>query len=163
MTKQMVKGEKDLPHDKQQLMDAEGYEVYNRELIRKVFPRIIADVRKIKPKSKAGDIIPFYFALLSYVDGNRYRADESLNRRFGYAFPSQDRIAEMTGIDRKRHKQLTRILKANGILSEVRDYYEGTNRYLWYKPSFCPQISEDGYIVNEDGEKVVPDYSGIIK
>ncbi|SFK12238.1 hypothetical protein SAMN04487936_107202 [Halobacillus dabanensis] len=163
MIQQMVKDEKVLPHDKKQLMEAKGYELYNRELVRKVFPRIIAEVRDIRPKSKTGDIIPFYFALLSYIDGNRYRADGSLNGRFGYAFPSQDRIAEMTGVDRKRHKQLTRILKANGILSDVRDYYEGTNRYLWYKPSFCPQISDDGYIVNEDGEKVVPDYSEIIK
>jgi len=152
-----------LPNDKQLLLDVEGYEVFNRELMRIVFPRIIADVRKVKPKTKVGDIIPFYFAIMSYIDGNQYRADGSLNARFGYAFPSQERIYEMTGIDRKRHKRLTEILKANGILTDVRDYYEGTKRYLWYKPSFSPRISQDGYLVNEDGEKIVPDYRTILR
>ncbi|WP_077624962.1 hypothetical protein [Sediminibacillus massiliensis] len=150
------------PNDKGQLLDQEGYEMFNRELIRKVFPRIIAEIRKEKPKTKIGDIIPFYFALLSYIDGNRFRKDGTENERFGYAFPTQEMLAKMTGIDRKRHKELTDILKVNGILSDVRVHYEGTHRFLWYKPSFCPRITDDGFLVNENGEKIIPDYSEII-
>ncbi|MBN9655986.1 hypothetical protein J0K78_17050 [Halobacillus sp. GSS1] len=156
-----MKQRKEMPNDKRVLLDMEGYEVYNRELIRRVFPRIIAEVKAIKARSGAGDIIPFYFAILSYVDGNEYRKDGALNMRYGYGFPSQGRIQEMTGIDRKRHKLLTDILRINGIFSDVRDFYEGTKRYKWYKPSFCPRISEDGYLVDENGECIVPDYSSL--
>ncbi|MEI3596743.1 MULTISPECIES: hypothetical protein [unclassified Oceanobacillus] len=150
------------PNDKKELLEAEGYELFNRELMRKVFPRIISDIKKHKKSAKAGDIIPFYFALLSYIDGNKQRADGSENERYGYSFPSQIRLQEMTGINVKRHKLLTDILHANGILSEVKDYYEGTKRYKWYKPSFFPRISDDGYLVDENGQKIIPNYSEIL-
>lgn len=160
MTQQKIKEQ---PNDKGALLGQEGYEMFNRELIRKVFPRIIADIKEVKPNAKAGDIIPFYFALLSYIDGNKYRKDGTLNERYGYAFPSQALLSAMTGINHKRHKLLTDILHANGILSDVKDYYEGTKRYKWYKPSYCPRISDDGYLVDENGQKIIPNYIDILE
>ncbi|MEK4801033.1 hypothetical protein MHI02_05670 [Oceanobacillus sp. FSL K6-0118] len=161
MTQQTVMY-KEQPSDKKDLLESEGYEMFNRELMRKVFPRIIGEIKQQKPSAKTGDIIPFYFALLSYIDGNRLRADGNENMRYGYSFPSQNRIYEMTGINQKRHKLLTDILHANGILADVRDYYEGTKRYKWYKPSFCPRVSDDGYLVDENGAKIIPNYDEIL-
>lgn len=39
----MIEVEKILPSDKRELMTAENYEIFNRDLLRKVFPRIIAE------------------------------------------------------------------------------------------------------------------------
>jgi hypothetical protein len=149
------------PNDKQALLDAENYEIFNRDLMRKVFPRIIAEVRAQKPRAKVGDVIPFYFALLAYIDGNERRASGEANGRFGYSFPSQARLYEMTGIDRKRHAMLTDLLRENGLITDMHRTYEGMRHYIWYRPAFCANISDDGYVINANGERVVPDYSSV--
>ncbi|MDM5188601.1 hypothetical protein QUF99_15130 [Bacillus sp. DX4.1] len=149
-----------LPSDKQALLDVKNYEVYNRDVIRKVFPRIIKDIRELKPKLKIGDIIPFYIVLLTYIDGNVYRKDGTPNNRFGACFLSRDAIADHTGIDKKRHAFLSKILEVNGLIT-TKSHYEGTNRYKWYFPSFCPQVTDEGYVVNTDGEVIVPNYSDV--
>ncbi|MGD7032782.1 hypothetical protein ACPZJV_16735 [Bacillus velezensis] len=60
-------------------------------------------------------------------------------------------------IDKHRINLLAAILETNGIIRTT-GHYEGTKRFKWYFPSFCPHITDDGYIVNEDGEKIVPDF-----
>ncbi|OYD08530.1 hypothetical protein [Paludifilum halophilum] len=152
---------KALPNDKGILMDSPGYEIYNRELIRKVFPRIITEAydvvyKDMKRKPEIRDIVYFYFLLQSYIDGNETRKDGANNDRFGACFLSYDAITRAMRIDRNRIKLLADILETNGIIRVV-DRWEGTKRFRWYFPSFCPRITEDGYLVDEDGEKIVPD------
>lgn len=148
------------PNDKQLLLDAEGYEIYNRELMRKVFPRIINDV--LEPfqgkarKPEIRDIVAFYFLLQSYIDGTNKRKDGKNNDRFGACFLAYDTITEMLAIDRRRIKLLADILEANGIIRTAIRWDNG-KRFKFYFPSYCPRVSEDGYIVDEDGEKVIPD------
>lgn len=148
-------------NDKQALLDAGNYEIYNRDVIRKVFPRIISEIKADKPKSKIGDIIPFYFTVMSYIDGQEYRKNGERNPRFGASFLSQDEIARHTGINKKRHPVLAEVLRRNGVLLDVVETWEGTNRKIYYYPSFCPKISEDGYVVDENGEKIVADYEDL--
>jgi hypothetical protein len=64
----------------------------------------------------------------------------------------------MLRLDRARVKLLADILATNGIIRTV-DHFEGTKRFKWYFPSYCPRITEDGYIVDEFGEIVKPDFS----
>ncbi|WP_188068988.1 hypothetical protein [Brevibacillus brevis] len=153
-----------MPNDKQALLDGPGgFEVYNRELMRKVFPRIIreaydvvyADMRR---KPEVRDIVYFYFLLQSYIDGNFTRADGTLNDRFGACFLDYDSIIEKMSVDRNRIKFLADILATNGIIRTV-DQWQGTKRFKWYFPSYCPRITDDGYIVDEFGEIILPDFS----
>lgn len=154
---------KQLPNDKKALLDANNYEMYNLDLMRKVFPRIISECNSLytrkQRKPQIRDIIALYFYLLSYVDGKHTREDGSKSQRFGAAFPTKSRISEQLGIAEKRIKTLVDILETNGLLLEVKDVWIGTDRYKWYYVSFCPRISDDGYIVSEDGEKKLPDLS----
>jgi hypothetical protein len=141
------------PNDKQALLDAHNYEIFNLDLLRKVFPRIIAEhnVGKSQRKHQIRDIITLYFYLLSYVNGEYLRADGSLNERFGASFPSRKKIEEDTGITERRIKTLVGILEANGLIN---------SRQVWngklYFVSYCPRVSPDGYIVSDNGEKIVP-------
>lgn len=145
-----------LPNDKAQLLAVHNYEMYNLDLMRKVFPRIIAehdaqfDRKQRKPQIR--DIITLYFYLLSYVDGVHTRADGTRSERFGASFPSIAKITGELGIAEKRIKPLANILEANGLIRQ-KQVWNGK----WYFVSFCPRISEDGYIVNQEGEKVKPD------
>ena len=145
-----------LPGNKQELLDRGNYEIYNHELMRKVFPRIIAEHdaaqgrRQRKPQIR--DIIALYFYLLSYVSGVEKWEDGRKNDRFGAAFPAVITIADDLGIAEKRVKHLTEILESNGLLRRKR-IMDGMLYYM----NYCPMITDDGYIVNEDGEKVVPD------
>jgi hypothetical protein len=156
--------EKPKPNDKSQLLsNPNGYEIYNRELIRKVFPRIINEAydsvyAEMKRKPEIRDIVALYFLLQSYIDGNYRRADGTLNDRFGACFLDYDTIMSMLRLDRNRIKLLADILATNGIIRTV-DHYEGTKRFKWYFPSYCPKITSDGYIVDEFGEIVTPDFS----
>ncbi|MET3506244.1 hypothetical protein [Halalkalibacter oceani] len=156
---------KSYPNDKRALLDGHNYEMYNLDLMRKVFPRIIRELAELhgrqqrRPQDR--DLIALYFYLLSYIDGNYERRDGELNERFGAAFPSYDKITEDLLIDHRRIRILVDILVLNGLLLEARDHWEGTKRYKWYFPSFCPGITEEGYVVNVDGEPVVPDYSSL--
>ncbi|WP_040680087.1 hypothetical protein [Paenibacillus vortex] len=155
---------KPLPNDKTTLLDnPQGFEVYNRELVRKVFPRIINEAYDVvyadkgrKPEIR--DIVAFYFTLQSYIDGNHLRADGTYNDRFGACFLSYEALISSLRIDRTRVKLLADILETNGII-RIASHYEGTKRFKWYFPSYCPRVTDDGYIVNEDGEIIKPDYS----
>lgn len=64
---------KKLPNNKQELLSHDNYEMYNLDLLRKVFPRIIDDynssVGRTQRKFQIRDVIALYFYLLSYVDG----------------------------------------------------------------------------------------------
>lgn len=149
---------KPLPNDKRQLLKGKNYEMYNLDLLRKVFPRIIAEhdaaFGRKQNKPQIRDIIALYFYLLSYVDGTHTRADGTPNERFGASFPAVATIAGDLGIAEKRVKPLVDILEANGLLRQ-KQVFNGKRYYV----SFCPRISDDGYIVNDYGEKVVPDSS----
>jgi hypothetical protein len=146
-----------LPNDKRQLLETKNYEMYNLDLMRKVFPRIIAELdcqvdrKQRKPQNR--DLVALYFYLLSYVDGKHTREDGTRSERFGASFPSIAKIAEDLGIAEKRIKPLADILEANGLLRQ-KQVWNGK----WYIVSFCPRVSDDGYIVDENGEKVVPNY-----
>ncbi|ADC48963.1 hypothetical protein BpOF4_04495 [Alkalihalophilus pseudofirmus OF4] len=155
--------QKQLPNDKKELLEGRNYEMYNLDVIRKVFPRIIAEIQanhgRNQRKFQSRDLIALYFYLLSYVDGNYLRKDGTQNERFGAAFPSVARIKSALGIDEKRIPKLVGILVANGLISETRDHWDGTRRAKWYFVSFCPRITDDGYLVSENGEIIEPNFS----
>lgn len=154
----MIENTKLLPNDKRQLLEGYNYEMYNLDLMRKVFPRIIAEhdsqFQRNQRKPQIRDIVALYFYLLSYVDGVHTREDGSKSDRFGASFPSVNKIAVDLKIAEKRVKPLADILEANGLIRQ-KQVWNGK----WYFVSFCPRISDDGYIVNENGEKVMPDLS----
>lgn len=149
------------PNDKQELLDVGGFETYSRELLRKVFPRIIAEAHDVvyagnRRKPEIRDIVFFYFLLQSYIDGQETKTDGARNDRFGACFLAYDAIQDKMRIDPHRIKLLANILETNGII-RVADRWEGTRRFKWYFPSFCPRITDDGYLVDEDGERITPD------
>ncbi|QDX93626.1 hypothetical protein EEL30_15770 [Brevibacillus laterosporus] len=152
------------PNDKRILLDnPNGYEIYNRELVRKVFPRIINEAYDVvyadaKRKPEIRDIVAFYFLLQAYIDGRYECGDGTVSDRFGACFLSYEAIMGTLRIDRARVKLLADILATNGIIRTV-DHWEGTKRFKWYFPSFCPRITDDGYIIDEDGEIILPDYT----
>lgn len=156
---------KKLPNNKSELLSTKNYEMYNLDLMRKVFPRILSELDVLFPrhqrKKQFRDLIGFYFYLLSYVDGVHTQKDGTENMRFGAAFPSRQLIYDDLRIDHRRIKLLTDILKENGLLLKVHDKWEGTRRMKWYFVSFCPHISEDGYVIDPNGERIVPDYSAV--
>ncbi|KMJ58096.1 hypothetical protein AB685_14925 [Bacillus sp. LL01] len=145
-----------VPNDKQALLDGKNYEMYNLDLMRKVFPRIIAEHdtahNRVQRKPQIRDVIALYFYLLSYVDGKHTREDGTKSDRFGASFPSHEKISADLGIAAKRIKPLVDVLEANGL---VRTKLKWNGK--WYYVSFCPRITDEGYLVNADGEKVVPD------
>src|SRR5690625_2916627 len=148
-----------LPTDKQSLLAAENYEIFNRDLLRKVFPRILRELKEENKRVKAGDLIPFYFTLLSYIDGVEYLSDGATpNASFGAAFPNQSTVHEITGIDTRRQTWLAEVLKQNGLLLDYEEKYINLRRYIFYYPSFCPDISDDGFVIDaETGEKITQD------
>lgn len=157
-----------LPNDKQTLLDGpSGFEVYNRELVRKVFPRIIREVYDVSyagsgRKPEIRDIYAFYFTLQSYIDGNYLRADGTVNDRFGACFIAYETLTETLRIDRNRIKFLADVLETNGIIRTA-THYERLRRFKWYFPSYCPRITDDGFIVDEDGIVVEPDLALYLK
>lgn len=157
-------GRKKYPADKQELMDVGNYETYNRDLIRKVFPRIIRELKARRPRTNFGDIVPFYFTLLSFIDGDQFRKDGStLNKSYEAAFPSQETIKDITDIGTRRQTWLAEILRQNGLLFRYEKRYVNMRPYMYYYPSFCPIISDDGFVVNPvTGEKYTQDISLIL-
>lgn len=134
--------------------------------MRKVFPRLINEALDVayadyKRKPEIRDVVAFYFLLQSYIDGNYLRADGTKNDRFGACFLKYETIQEHLRLDRARINLLASVLETNGIIRTA-GHYEGTKRFKWYFPSFCPRITDDGYIVNEFGEIVKPDFSAYI-
>src|SRR5690625_2245793 len=150
-----------MPADMQELLDAKNYGIYNRDLMRKVFPRIISDIKSYKPRAKAGDIIPLYFALLTNINGQELLKNGEPNPKYEACFLSQSELARMTGVGVNRIPILIEVLVRNGVLTDVKDVWEGTNRYIYYYPSFCPRITDDGFIVDNNGEIVRPNYEDI--
>lgn len=155
--------EKQLPNNKRELLTGKNYEMYNLDLMRKVFPRIIGEYDSLYPRNQRKpqyrDIIALYFYLLSYVDGRHTWENGEKSVRFGASFPSKERISADLGIAEARIKPLVEVLWTNGLLLNVKDHWEGTKRSKWYFVSFCPHVTDDGYIVNDDGEIVMPDLS----
>ncbi|MED4127484.1 hypothetical protein [Shouchella miscanthi] len=153
------------PNNKSELLNGFNYEMYNLDLMRKVFPRILSDLEAQFPrqqrKKQFRDLIPLYFYLLSYVDGKHTREDGTASRRFGAAFPSREKIHADLRIDHRRIKLLADILEKNGLLLETRDEWERMRRMKWYFVSFCPHISDDGYVIDANGERIIPDYSSL--
>ncbi|MBM7573652.1 hypothetical protein [Aquibacillus albus] len=62
----MEQVKKPQPNDKQALLDKEGYEIYNVELMRKVFPRIFRESKEVnrdrRRKPHIRDVSAFYFS-----------------------------------------------------------------------------------------------------
>jgi len=58
-------------------------------------------------------------------------------------------------IDRKRVTWLANILEANGLITRKKKNVHMRN-YVLYYPTFGARISDDGYIVSENGEKIAP-------
>lgn len=152
------------PNDKAILLDSGvGYEIYNRELMRKVFPRIINEAYDVayadyKRKPEIRDVVAFYFLLQSYIDGKQQKPDGTDSDRFGACFLNYESIQAHLRVDRNRINLLASILETNGIIRTT-GHYEGTKRFKWYFPSFCPRVTADGYIVDEFGEIITPDFS----
>lgn len=149
------------PADKQELLDVGNYETFNRDLMRKVFPRIISDIKSYKPRAKAGDVIPLYFILLTNMNGQPLLENGGNNPKYEACFLSQKDISAMTGIGINKIPIYADVLARNGLLFEIKDVWEGTNRYLFYYPSFCPRVTADGYIVDNNGEICIPEYEDI--
>lgn len=152
---------KKYPADKQMLMDVGNYEVYNRDLVRKVFPRIISEIKAYKPRAKAGDVISLYFVLLTNINGRETLENGEPNPRYEACFYGQSELSRMSGIGINRIPTYVEVLYRNGILSDVKHVWEGTDRYIYYYPSFCPSITEDGFIVDNNGEMICPYYDDI--
>lgn len=155
---------KKFPANKQPLMDAGNYEVFNRDLMRKVFPRIISEIKAERPRIQVGDIIPFYFTLLAYVDGREFLEDGvTPNKSYGAAFPPQSDIQAITGIGTRRQKWLAEVLRQNGLLFRYEEKYVDMRRYTFYYPSYCTTINEEGYVVDDDtGEIYRQDVADIL-
>lgn len=155
---------KKYPADKQALLDGGNYETYNRDIVRKVFPRIIRELKAERQRTNFGDIVPFYFTLLSFIDGDEFRKDGmSPNKSYEAAFPSQDTIQEITDIGTRRQTWLAEILRQNGLLRDYEKKYVNMRPYMYYYPSFCPHISDDGYVINAGtGEKYTQDIPSIL-
>lgn len=82
-----------LPNNKTELLEQTNYEMYNLDLMRKVFPRIIDEFDQIykrkQRKPQIRDIIALYFYLLSYVDGKHTLESGEKSKRFGASFPAR--------------------------------------------------------------------------
>lgn len=152
---------KKYPADKRALLDVGNYETYNRDIMRKVFPRIISDIRTYKPRAKAGDVIALYFALLTNINGRQTLENGEPNPKYEACFLSQEELARITGIGINRIPVLVEVLRRNGLLTGVEHVWDGTDRFIYYYPSFCPSISEKGFIVDGNGEIVRPNYEDI--
>src|SRR5690625_2037455 len=108
---------KKYPTDKQALLNDGNYEIYNREIVRKVFPRIIQELKEESRRTNFVDIILLYFTILSFVDGEEFRKDGTTpNKSYGAAFPSQETIQRITDIGTRRQTWLAEILRQNGVL-----------------------------------------------
>jgi hypothetical protein len=141
-------------NQKQQLLDKGFYSLVPNAVYRVVIPRIISDVYDkafsgAKRKPDVTDIAFLYGIILSYAN-----TDEK-NDYEGAAWVSTDNLAQLMRISRNRIAPLCRILEANGLLRTV-DFYEGIKRRKLYYAIHITRVSEDGYVVNEDGEKIVP-------
>lgn len=144
------------PNDRAKLEQTGIYDIYALKLMRNVFPRIINEgmekQREVTTKpANVRDAVVLYMYLHAYI----YKGDAT-SGRFGAAFMRRKQIANDLGMNPDKVTWLSGILEANGLIRTV-EKWEKTTRFKFYFPSYCPQISEDGYIIDEDGEKVIPE------
>ena len=154
---------KTLPNDKGTLLDEESsYEVFSHDIMRTIFPRIFQDANDLynakgmKKKPQIRDAALFYFLLLSYTNGVQTKGNGEPNERFGACWLSYHEITKRLCVDKSRIVWLAKILEANGLIRKVKvsvDMRWGVR----YFPSWAPHVSADGYIVDENGERIVPD------
>src|SRR5690625_4001566 len=115
-----------MDNGKKALMDAGNYEIYNRNLSRKVFPRIIGEFKADNPRAQVNDIIPLYFTLQSNINAKEHLSDGTTpNISYGSALLSQSEINRLSCINRKRHSSLAEILRQNCVLLDVKERYVG--------------------------------------
>lgn len=153
---------KTLPNDKQSLLDKDrGYEVFSHEIMRKVFPRILRDANELyntkgmRKKPQIRDAAVFYFLLLSYVSGVHTKENGEPNERFGACYLSYFAITQHIRIDKSRIKWLANVLEANGLIRKEKVNVNMRNECRYFV-SWASQVSDDGYIVNENGERIIP-------
>ncbi|HGA0508849.1 TPA: hypothetical protein ACIQMB_004272 [Bacillus pacificus] len=145
------------PNDKAELLQGGNgcFDMYNVQVMQKVFPRIIREVHDLyKSKGKKvpqiRDVVAFYFTLHAYI----YK-QSPLDSFYGASFQSYEKIMSHLNIDRSRIKWLADILEANGLIRRERRR-EGLKNRVLYFPSYAPRISDDGYLVDKNGEKIKP-------
>jgi hypothetical protein len=141
-------------NQKQQLLDKGYYSLVPNAVYRTILPRIISDVYDkafagTKRKPDVTDIAFLYGIILSYANTDHENDYE------GAAWVSTENLSQLMRISRNRIAPLCRILEENGLLRTV-NFYEGIKRRKLYYPIHVTQVSEDGYVVNGDGEKIVP-------
>ncbi|WP_078552190.1 hypothetical protein [Bacillus alkalicellulosilyticus] len=139
---------------KEQLKDNGGWSVLPNAIYKTVIPRIISDAydkayagAKRKPDVK--DIALLYGILLSYAN------TEENNDYKGASWVSTTKLAEHMRISRNRIAPLCNILEANGLIKTV-NFYEGIKRRKLYFALHVTKVSDDGFVINEDGEKIKP-------
>ncbi|MGW8428137.1 hypothetical protein ACWGJQ_21990 [Peribacillus simplex] len=146
---------------KNQLLETGSYEPVSHVIIRKVFPRIIRDAHayyaekaKKEGKKRASylqirDIVPFYLYVQTYLNNQKDRDV------YGTSFRTYKDITEDLCIDAHRIKWLGDILEANGLLTKE-NVRRGTGRQVKYSPRYFINVSKDGYVVDENGQRIVP-------
>lgn len=151
-------------NQKQKLLIDGHYSLVPNAVYRTVIPRIISDVYDkafvgAKRRPDVTDIAFLYGIILSYTNTDQE------NDYKGAAWVSTENLAQLMRISRNRIAPLCKILEANGLLKTV-DFYEGIKRRKLYYPIHITNVSEDGYVVNEDGEKIEPSlnvYRALVK
>jgi len=146
---------------KNELLEKGGYEPISHVLIRKVFPRVIREAHdyckekaKREGKKRASypqirDIVPFYLYVQTYLN------NQSERDVYGTSFRTYKDITEDLCIDAHRIKWLGDILEANGLLTKE-NVRRGTGRQVKYRPRYFINVSKDGYVVDENGQRIVP-------
>lgn len=136
------------------LYEVGGWNTISNKVYKLIIPRIISDVYdKAFPESRrrpdVTDIAFLYGILINYAN------TEEQNEYYGAAWVSTEKIAQLMRISRNRISKLSNILESNGLIKTV-DFYEGVIRRKLYFPIQITAVSEDGYVINEDGERIKP-------
>ena len=154
---------KPLPNDKGILLDKDsGYEVFSHDIMRTVFPRIFQDANDLynakgmKKKPQIRDAALFYFLLLSYTNGVRMKANGEPNEKFGACWLSYPEITKRLRIDKSRIVWLAKILEENGLIRKEK-VSVNMRWEVRYFPSWAPNVSDDGYLMDENGERIAPE------
>ncbi|MFJ8244756.1 hypothetical protein [Peribacillus asahii] len=158
----MEKNYKPLPNDKKALLDKEsGYEMYSRDIMRKVFPRIFQEATELykskgmRVRPQIRDVAVFYFLLLTNVSGVHTEDNGEPNKWFGACWLSRAEISQRLCLDESRIKWLGDVLVANGLIRKQK-ISVNMKWHILYFPSWAAHVSEDGYLVDGNGEKIVP-------
>jgi hypothetical protein len=159
--KEEIKKAREYAKNQKQRLKSKGegggyFSLLPNAVYRVVIPRIISDVYDkafagAKRRPDVTDIAFLYGILLSYAN-----TDEE-NDYEGAAWVSTENLAELMRISRNRIAPLCRVLEENGLLRTV-SFYEGIKRRKLYYAIHITKVSEDGYVVNEDGEKILPSF-----